>query len=287
MRRLVFGLVSGVFVVVFTSTSAFATDFNTDDNGAGGTDQEWDQNQQGPSGPGSENPYEDAAASADPQPWTQYKYEPRAPITANTNGQGIDIVTGCDNPKAQFVDAYSRVIGADGKPQTDWLYLGPQCLPPGTPMGPQEPQITADMVLDEAWKFAPETEVHLQPSEGWTLVNAPTNYYAETEQVTKPIDLLGQTIEITFIPAAYKWEFGDGSTGSGPGIESADIGQAGAVEHAYARSGEYDVTLGRVFTVRFTLPDGETVTVRGEVSNTSDPESVEARESQAVVTEVD
>lgn len=105
--------------------------------------------------------------------------------------KGPDIDTGCGNPREIRVMVETRRISIDGRPETPWRLEGFECQDPNDPTGIIEPEITAEMVVQEAWRAAPVTKVHVQPSEGWTLVNFPTNYYAETSARTKPVYLFG------------------------------------------------------------------------------------------------
>ena len=117
------------------------------------------------------------------------------------------------------------------------------------------PVITPQMVTDAAEQVAPEPVAQVQPG-ARSYVNIPNNYFTVNEETTIPVTVLGQQIQVTFIPSEDTWDFGDGATATGSGVEDAEVGAAGAVEHAYSRAGSYAIHVSRTYTVRFTLPGG-------------------------------
>ena len=177
---------------------------------------------------------------------------------------------------------YRRIEGSGD----NWQVAGTECLGPGEDPSMAEPQVTEADVVDAAEAAAPDSEVHVEPATE-SYVNVPNNVYADSDAQTVTVEVLGQAIAVEFAPQRYAWEFGDGGTATGAGVEGADVGAAGAVEHRYRRGGEYGITLTRTFTVSFTLPSGEAVTIPGEISSTSDPYPLSIGEVQSVVTDVD
>lgn len=117
------------------------------------------------------------------------------------------------------------------------------------------PVVTPQMVTDAAKQVAPKPTAQVQPG-ARSYVNIPNNYFTEHAESTVPVTVLGQQIQVTFVPAGDAWDFGDGASGEGSGIEDADVGAAGAVEHAYERAGSYAISVSRTYTVRFTIPGG-------------------------------
>jgi hypothetical protein len=117
------------------------------------------------------------------------------------------------------------------------------------------PVITPQMVTDAAQQVAPKPVAQVQPGNR-SYVNIPNNYFTDAAQTTIPVTVLGQQIAVTFVPEGDSWDFGDGGTAAGSGIEDAAVGQPGAVEHAYLSSGSYAIHVSRTYTVRFTIPGG-------------------------------
>jgi hypothetical protein len=163
----------------------------------------------------------------------------------------------------------------------DWTFAGNECR------GADEathtpPQVTEEMVLDQAFAAAPKPTAAVQPGDR-TYVNIPNNYYADAEDQTVPVEVLGHTIEVTFTVADVTWDFGDGATGTGAGIRDADVGAPGAVEHAYQQQGSYDITVTSRLNVTFTLPNGQAVNLPGAFQPSSAPVTLPVGEIQTRV----
>jgi hypothetical protein len=215
-----------------------------------------------------------------------YEYDKVPACMANQPGEnGVDALCGaatisCARGELRWM-VYRRIEGGDGP----WEPQGTQCLGPGEDVVPPEPQVTEADVVDAAEAAAPDSEVHVEPATE-SYVNVPNNFYADSDAQTVTVEVLGEVIAVRFAPQRYAWDFGDGGTATGAGVEGAEVGSPGAVEHRYRRGGEYGITLTRTFTVSFTLPSGDAVTVPGEISSTSDAYPLTVGEVQSVVTDV-
>lgn len=226
-----------------------------------------------------------------PKPYLEYKYVPAC--SANAPEGGADALCGqavytCPEDRDIRYRVYTRqhlangdvAPGADFEALPDTVCRGADDPPEGGPV-----QITTADIRDEARKAAPIPEVNVEP-EDRSYVNLPTNVYASGDSVGATVTVLGQTIALTFEPTAWAWDFGDGGRASGQGIEGARVGQAGAVEHSYRRSGDASITVTRTYAVTFTVPGGQPTPLPGGVTATSEPYPLEIREIQATVTEL-
>jgi hypothetical protein len=154
-------------------------------------------------------------------------------------------------PDAIFMQHWQQQVSPTTGP---WQFVGSVCRGPDDPVR-QQPQITVEMVLDEAYAAAPKPVAVVQPGNR-SFVNLPNNYYAEAPSQTVPVVVLGQTIPVTFTVNDVRWDFGDGGTATGTGIKDAALHQPGAIEHQYAAQGSYDITATSVISVSFTIPGG-------------------------------
>ena len=77
-----------------------------------------------------------------------------------------------------------------------WEFVGSVCRGADDPVE-QKPQITVEMVLDQAYAAAPKPTAVVQPGTR-SYVNLPNNYYADAPTQTIPVVVLGQTIPVTF-----------------------------------------------------------------------------------------
>jgi hypothetical protein len=154
-------------------------------------------------------------------------------------------------PDALYMQHWHQQVSPTTGP---WEYVGTECRGPDDPVR-QQPKVTVEMVLDQAYAAAPKPTAVVQPGNR-SFVNLPNNYYAEAPSQTVPVVVLGQSIPVTFTVTEVRWDFGDGSTATGTGIKDAALHQPGAIEHQYAAQGSYDITATSVISVSFTLPGG-------------------------------
>ena len=229
-----------------------------------------------------------------PGPWTNYKYVPTCSSNSANEGTADVLcsaaVSTCPSDRDIRYSVSTMKMGANDKPidgaDAQWVQNGESvCLGPDDPREGGPAQITEAMVFDKAREAAPDTVVNVEPKTK-SYVNVPTNFYADDATVTKDITVLGVGLSVTFDPSGFLWTFGDGSTASGAGVKAARVGAAGAVEHVYRRSGDYDVSLSRSFAVTVQLPGGEVLTLSVPLKNASVPYPLEIGEVQSVVTNV-
>lgn len=288
-RRLVLPLVAAAVLVAVPSSASAGDDDPVYGGNADGDDAviNGSQNGTGQTGSGgSSNP-----VFTVPKPYKEYRYIPAC--SANTPEGGPDSLCGaavytCPDDGDIRYRVYTRQHDANGDVAdgADFEYVGTQCRGVDDPPEGGPVQITTADIRDEARKAAPDTVVNVEPGNR-SYVNVPTNFYAESAAQDATVQVLGQTIALRFEPSGFTWTYGDGSTGSGAGVKNAPVGGPGAVEHAYLRSGDVNITLARTFTVTFTLPGGQTGTLPAPgVSNTSDPYPLGIGEIQSVVTKV-
>ena len=97
--------------------------------------------------------------------------------------------------------------------------------------------------------------VHIQPGNGRTLINVPTNVYVVARATVIPTTVIGQPVRVRATPVAYDWAFGDGQRlhTADPGAPYPDL----RTTHTYAAPG--------------TLTLGLTTTYRGEYSVNGGP----------------
>lgn len=221
--------------------------------------------------------------------WKVTRYVPAC--EENSPEGGADTLCGAAVNTCQAVGkgyirmwVYVQTYYSDGRKPSGWQEVGSVCRGPDQPRV-QKPQITQDMVIDLARALAPHASFLMEPATT-SIVNAPNNFAATTATtagVTRTPTVLGVTIPVTFTPTGYTWDFGDGTTGTGPGIIHAAIHQPGAVEHAYTLRGTYPVTLTPIYQIRFTLPGGGPITAQIN-GFTSPPQNLTVKESEAIVT---
>jgi hypothetical protein len=118
---------------------------------------------------------------------------------------------------------------------------------------PAPPVITTQMVTDAARVTAPTAPPHVEPGNR-SYVHIPNNYWTDALTVRNAVIVLGQSIPLTWTPTGTSWDFGDGASAAGNGVEGAALGAPGAIEHAYAGQGSYDITTSTTYNLSFVLP---------------------------------
>jgi hypothetical protein len=185
----------------------------------------------------------------------------------------------------------STSTGGTTVPNTCGSYQGSTFVPyecPADPADPAEPgqpparpQVTTEMVTEAARVTAPVNPPHVEPGTV-SFVNIPNNYWTESPTVNDSVTVLRQVIPVVWTPTGTTWNFGDGSSATGDGVEGADVGAPGAIEHSYARQGSYDITTATTYNLSFVLP-GQGAQTIALTSPPSPPVTLPVREIQTLV----
>jgi len=181
-------------------------------------------------------------------------------------------------------DAQMCPVLQDGTPQTmywvfegppgvavptenQWVYVGRLCLTPA--QAAQQAGEGAPVLTAEQFRRLPLPAgvVHVQPGNGRTLVNVPTNVYVEARTVTLPTTVLGRAVQVRATPVGYAWTFGDGAhlDTHDPGAPYPDL----RTTHTYLAPGARRVTLATTYRGEYSvdgapwLPVDGTATVTG------------------------
>lgn len=289
LRRTALLVVTLVTVVLATAAAAAADpDISGDDDTVVIGDGDNSSGQTGGGGGGG-----GSTVVTIPKPYKEYRYVPNC--SANAPEGGADALCGaavytCPGDGEIRYLVYTLQHDADGSVAegADWVLVpGSVCRGPNDPPEGGPIVITTQDIADEARKAAPATVVHVEPIT-MTYVKIPTNFYADSAGFDTAVEVLGQRIALRFEPSGFAWSFGDGASGTGAGVKQAPVGGAGAVEHAYRRSADVEVTLTRTFDVTFTAPGGVTGMLPAPgVSNTSAPYALRVGEIQSLVTGTD
>lgn len=236
-----------------------------------------------------------------PGPWTQRVYVPYCDAnTVNATGRGVsqyetigDVLCGgfssCTGEGQNKWIVYSRPMNAQNlAPADDFEFDrgGVVCRSAPDASESEPPTISIADIMERARALAPTPTFVIEPA-AKSYVNLPTNFAANVAPVTVNVTVLGLTVPVEFTPGNVTWKFGDGSTDSGLGVRHASVGQSGAVEHAYARSGAYDVTVTVGYTARILVPGGDPIEFPTPIARSAAPQSLTVGEIQSVVTGID
>ena len=150
---------------------------------------------------------------------------------------------------------------------------------PGRP--PARPQVTTEMVVEAARVTAPANPPHVEPGTV-SYVNIPNNSWTESPTVRDSVTVVGQTVPLVWTPTGTSWDFGDGAGATGDGVEGADVGAPGAIEHSYARQGSYDISTSTTYNLSFVVP-GQGAQTISLTAPPSPPVTLPVREIQTLV----
>lgn len=158
--------------------------------------------------------------------------------------------------------------------ESGWEQTGQRCVVPPAPGTP--PVVVPGLTLADFQRLPlPAGTTNVQPDNGYTLINVPTNVYADAETVVLDTDLLGFAVQVRATPASYTWDFGDGTTlgpTDDPGAPYPDL----RTTHTYESPGAYGITLTTAYTGEYSVDGGPWLPVPGQAQVTSTPVPVEA-----------
>ncbi len=284
MRKTLAALLLATGLVVATPTLALAgCEYGSGSSGGGTTiGGACGNNDTTPGNSGSTGPW--SPPTGPPAPVFEHYYTPACsangpPGQGNPDALCNGAVTICDTrgqKDALFMQHWQREV-----PDGTWEFVGSVCRGADEPTE-EEPEVTSEMVLDQAYAAAPTPTAQVQPGTR-SYVNVPNNYYADAPDTTVNVTVLGNPIAVQFHVSEVTWDFGDGASGTGEGVKDADVGTAGAVEHAYTQQGDYQIRATSTVGVRFTLPNGQTVDMPNAFSMPGEPVELPVGEIQTRV----
>jgi hypothetical protein len=136
------------------------------------------------------------------------------------------------------------------------------------------PTLTPGMVA-EAFRSIdlPGSVLSVQPPDGRTLVNFPTNFYTEQGSFTREVRLLGRSVVLRIWPSQFSWQFGDGRSLATrePGSPYPEL----EVTHEYLAKGQVSPRVDTTYAAEFSVDGGPWRAVDGTVTIPGAPVSLE------------
>lgn len=148
------------------------------------------------------------------------------------------------------------------------------CDPEPVAESPVAPVLTPGMVTQAFQRVPlPATPLVIEPVDGVTLVNLPTNFHTPAGPLSGTVTLLGRRIDLAITPVRWTWSFGDGSTVTTdtPGAPYPDL----EVTHTYERAQQVRPTVATTYTATYRVDGGPAQPVPGSVTVTSPPAALE------------
>jgi hypothetical protein len=165
---------------------------------------------------------------------------------------------------------FTSQAGAPPTVRSSWQATGEfECRGVGDPadLAVVEPVVTAE---DFRRLPIPAAKVEVQPPNRRTLINIPTNLYADANPVVLPTTVLGQAVRVRATPLNFRWTYGDGSvlTTANPGAPYPDLTTA----HTYRRPGTRTLGLSTTYSGEYSVGGGEWLPIDG-VATVNSPNS--------------
>ncbi len=161
-------------------------------------------------------------------------------------------------------------------------YLGQTCVT-DAPGQPAAPVLTPARIEREFRALDwPASDLQVQPTNGRTLVNLPTNLFTtNTEPHRRTLTLLGQRITIEATAVGWTWSHGDGTTRSttapGRGYPHLDLA------HTYTTPGRVSLGLTTTYEGRYRLGNGPWSTIPATLDVVSPAATLRVGEARPVL----
>ena len=205
--------------------------------------------------------------STDPN---EYKYELQCHLGGGDFdtpclGRQLECKDGPDGEDGIPVIWHSRPRGV---PNSVWaIHSGPTCLYDANPED-LLPRIAAEIQREFQNLPVNAGTVVAQPSPH-TLRGAQTNFYADTVEQQFDITMFGQRVHVVATPAAYTWNYGDGTVvgpqpSMGGPLPEDRWGEETRTSHAYADTGDFQVVLTTTFNGTYSVNDGPPLPIPGQ-----------------------
>ena len=174
-------------------------------------------------------------------------------------------VTMCVNtpdPRDLGYWVFTAPAGPPAPTADDWHATGEyacrSAADPNDPQAAPDPVVTAE---DFRRLPIPAAAIKIQPPNRRTLINIPTNLYANASQVILPTTVLGQAVRVRATPQRFHWTYGDGSirTTTDPGGPYPVLRTA----HTYRRPGTRALALTTTYSGEYSVAGGPWLPIDG------------------------
>ena len=153
------------------------------------------------------------------------------------------------------------------------------------------PAFPTTLSVSQVLEFAPQASAITVEPDGWGIVGAHTNAYTTASAHTASGTILGRPVTVSFVPASFSWNYGDGTTArtSTPGASWTALGLAPfaptETSHAYAARGDVAVSVTVDYRASVNVAGIGDVAVAGTVPVTSAGTPLRLVESDQAITD--
>ena len=184
--------------------------------------------------------------------------------------QASGLCASTPNPDDVGYWIYTAPAGPPAPGPTDWNTTGQVvCQGPNQPADVVEPVVTA---ADFRRLPLPAAGLKVQPPTRQTLVNIPTNLYADSRAAILPTRILGFAVRVRATPLRFRWSYGDGTdfstTNAGGPYPQLDTA------HTYRQAGTRTVRLSTTYEGEYSVTGGPWLPIDGVATVASPPTTV-------------
>lgn len=208
---------------------------------------------------------------------------PSASLDSSCGSLG-NLVSGCASNGGDQVDVGgSNTTPGGGGPQNPGGGGGsspapdpePECNPIVGCRGDYQVGLLPDVTLLDIASFVPARPTLTGEPAGFGVVGMPTNIVASASEQRIAGTLFDYAVTVRFVPASYRFDYGDGSsrTSETAGASWGGLGQAEftptATSHAYAARGTYPVSVTVLYSASVDFGSGNWKAVPGFIESTT------------------
>ncbi|CAM3592858.1 PKD domain-containing protein [Isoptericola cucumis] len=237
----------------------------------------------------SSNPGKESA----PSKWVYWRATPEmCELLGLTGSAETQFAAACARPEArvgydgiecendQF--AMEALFRAERDPETGELG-------PATIAGDEQCVSPADLAEAAAREFASlkirPSPLHVQPPDGWTLINVDTITYTEDTPQEFDTTLLGVPVTLRAVPAEYSWDYDDGTRPLVTDTPGAPYPNH-TVAHTYSAPGTATITLDTTWAGQFRIAGTATWTdVPGAATTETSTDEITIHEARTRLVE--
>ncbi len=173
----------------------------------------------------------------------------------------MTLCAGSDHPGDLGYWVFTAPAGAPRENRSSWTPTGEYACRgarDGADLEAAEPVVT---VADFRRLPIPAADIKVQPADGRTLINIPTNLYAGASKVVLPTTVLGQAVRVRATPVRFHWVYGDGSarTTDDPGAPYPELRTA----HVYRDPGSRTLQLSTTYSGEYSVSGGAWLPIDG------------------------
>jgi hypothetical protein len=174
--------------------------------------------------------------------------------------RAVTMCAGTPDPNDLGYWVFTAPAGPPAPTHNDWKATGElACRSANDPTDPAaEPVVTAE---DFRRLPIPAATVKVQPPNRRTLINIPTNLYADANSIILPTTVLGQAVRVRATPLRFHWTYGDGTalTTEDTGGPYPDLSTA----HTYRRPGTRTLGLTTTYSGEYSVAGGAWLPIDG------------------------